>query len=162
MGRSRGRGPVRNSRFFVCFKSKVWRERCSSPARSASVAKQFRGVVVPLQSRARRGCFREPRFWSLAGHPSQNRNRAQSHQSHVQRWSALTPAKGGRVRRRVRRETATSHRAQATLSHRNSVRAPPSSRIDIRAHGGGRRFPPSRSGFGPQWCCPPPIIRSAV
>ena len=159
MGRSRGRGTVRNSRFCGRFESKVWRQRCSSPARFVSAAKPFRGVVALLRSRAVSRCFREPRFWSLAGPP---RNRAQSHQSHVQRWSALTPAKGGRVRRRVRRETATSHRAQATLSHRNSVRAPPSSRIDIRAHGGGRRFPPSRSGFGPQWCCPPPIIRSAV
>ena len=111
MGRSRGRGTVRNSRFCACFGSKVWRERCSFPARFASAANISCPTVVLLRSRARRGCFREPRFWSLAGHPSQNRNRAQSHRSHVQRWTTLTPAKGGRVRC----ETTTSRRAQATL-----------------------------------------------
>ena len=125
MGRSRGRGTVRNSRFCGRFESKVWRQRCSSPARFVSAAKPFRGVVALLRSRAVSRCFREPRFWSLAGPP---RNRAQSHQSHVQRWSALTPAKGGRVPR----ETATSHRAQATLlSHRKSQF---SSRATITAH----------------------------
>ena len=118
MGRSRGQGTVRNSRFCACLKSKVWRERCSSPARSASSANISCPSNIPLRSRARRSCFREPRFWSLAGHPSLNRNRAQSHRSHAQRWTALTPAKGGRVSC----ETATSRRAQAALSHRNSVR----------------------------------------
>ena len=122
MIRSYGRGTVRNSRFCGRFESKVWRERCSIPGRFASVAKPFWGLVALLQSRARRGCFREPRFWSLAGHPSQNRNRAQSHRSHVQRWTTLTPAKGGCLRC----ETATSHRARATLSQHNSVREPPS------------------------------------
>ena len=49
----------------------------------------------------------------------------------------------------------TPHRAQATLNHRNSVHAPPSLRIDIRAQGGSL---PLR----PQWCCcPPSIIGSA-
>ena len=75
------------------------------------------------------GRFREPRFWSLAGHSSQNRNGAQSHRSHVQRWTALTPATASRVLRK----TAASHRAQVTLSHRNSVREPPC--IDIRPQG---------------------------
>ena len=89
--------------------------RCSFRARFASVVISAGRHTIPLQSRARLGCFREPRFWSLAGHPSRNRNRAQSHQPHVQWWTALTPAKGGRVRRK----TATSHRIQATLSHRN-------------------------------------------
>ena len=55
---------------------------------------------------------------SLAGHSSQDKNLAQSHQSTVQRHTALTPAKWGSVRR----ETATPHRAHATLSHRNSAR----------------------------------------
>ena len=157
MGRCRGRGPVRNSRFCRRFESKVWRERCSFRARFASVVISAGRHTIPLQSRARRGCFLGPRFWSLAGHTSQHRNRAQSHRSTVQRQTALTPAKGGRVLR----ETAASHRAQATLSHRNSVRAPQC--IDIRPQGGEEgSFPPSRSGFRPQWCCPPPIIRSAV
>ena len=137
MGRCRGRGPVRNSRFCRRFESKVWRERCSFRARFASVVISAGRHTIPLQSRARRGCFLGPRFWSLAGHTSQHRNRAQSHRSTVQRQTALTPAKGGRVLR----ETAASHRAQATLSHRNSVRAPQC--IDIRPQGGGRRFVPS-------------------
>ena len=111
MGGFRGRGTVRNSRFSGRFRSKVWRGRCSSPARSASAANISCPSTIPLQSLGRSGRFREPRFWSLAGHPSQNRNRAQSHRSHVQRWTTLTPAKGGRVRC----ETATSRRAQATL-----------------------------------------------
>ena len=76
MGRCRERGTVRNSRFSACFDSKVWRQRRSFRARSASVAKPFRGVVPLLQSRTQRRCFREPRFWSLAGHPSQNRKDA--------------------------------------------------------------------------------------
>ena len=121
MGRCRERGTVRNSRVVTLFETKVWRERRSFRVRFASDAISAVRHLVPLQSRARRGCFREPRFWSCAGHSSQHRNRPQSHQSHVQRRTALTPAKGGRV----------------------------------RAQGEGRRLPPSRSGFRPQWCCPP-------
>jgi hypothetical protein len=37
----------------------------------------------------------------------------------------------------------TPHRAQATLNHRNSVHAPPSLRIDIRAQGGS--LPPNQT-----------------
>ena len=73
MGRSRGRGKVRNPRFSRRFESKVWRARCSSRARSAGAAKRIRGVVETLQSRARSRCFGGPRFWSLAGHFSQKK-----------------------------------------------------------------------------------------
>ena len=79
MSRSRRRGLVRNSHLRRRFDSKVWRQRCSFRARFASVAMSAGRHTIPLRIRARRGCFRGPQFWSLAGHTSQHRNRAQSH-----------------------------------------------------------------------------------
>ena len=133
--------------------------KCDASAAALRPASRYAPVATPFRCRAGpQGAV----FANRGSGASQvtlrsTGNRAKSHQSTVQRRTTLTPAAASRVLRR----TATPHHARATMNHRGSVRAPRSSHIDIRAQGGGRKLPPSRSGFGPQ-CCPPPIIISAV